>query len=114
LQQRLAHAEQAALQVQTSRLGTHDIGQVAAAAAVAAAQAVKKDTDSELSQVLKAVLLQQSRLGVTGGRQMPMAGADGLGVPWAQQSMGDVHVQGRLLVPTVRGMHGLSTTTSQA
>lgn len=38
--------------------------QVAAAAAVAAAQAVKSDSDSELSQVLKAVLLQQSSLGM--------------------------------------------------
>lgn len=38
--------------------------QVAAAAAVAAAQAVKHDADSELSQVLKAVLLQQSRMGI--------------------------------------------------
>lgn len=41
---------------------TEALTQVAAAAAVAAAQAVKSDTNSELSQVLKAVLLQQNSL----------------------------------------------------
>lgn len=41
---------------------TEALTQVAAAAAVAAAQAVKSDASSELSQVLKAVLLQQTSL----------------------------------------------------
>jgi hypothetical protein len=114
LQQRLEQAEQAAMQFQTSQLVTHDIGKVAAAAAVAAAQAVKKDTDSELSQVLKAVLLQQSRLGMAGGHQLPATGAAVMGAPCAQQSMGDVRVQGHLLVPKLRGMCTVASTTPQA
>jgi hypothetical protein len=84
-------------------LGVHDLGRVAATAAVAAAQAVKKDSDSELSQVLKAVLLQQSRLGLAAGRGQ--GGGSGLGVNegadagWVgKQSQGNVHVQGQLLV----------------
>ena len=91
LQQQLKHSAAPAAGV--AALGAQDLGQVAAAAAVAAAQAVKKDSDSELSQVLKAVLLQQSRLGQSGGAEGPA----GAWVPWRHQ--GGVHVQGQLLVP---------------
>ena len=76
-------------------LGKQDLSQVAAAAAAAAAQTVKQESHDELSQVLKAVLLQQSRLGAAPG--MPHGGA--LMHPMAQSVQDNVHVHGQLLIP---------------
>jgi hypothetical protein len=92
LQQQLQHVNSAS---QFQQLAARELSHVAAAAAVAAAQAVKKDSDSELSQVLKAVLLQQSS-GAAGG---PGLAGHVPGAWVMQQAQDSVHVQGQLLMP---------------
>lgn len=77
--------------------------QVAAAAAVAAAQAVKHDADSELSQVLKAVLLQQSRMGISNSALVNAVG------PGLLAAMG----QEKCIGPRVAG-HRLTEAAPQA
>ena len=91
-------------------LGPQDLGQVAAAAAAAAAQTVRQESHAELSQVLKAVLLQQSRLG--GGAAH--AGASAATTPWAVHTAQDnVHVQGQLLIPPEPGTRPVASATPQ-
>eukprot|EP00892_Ulva_mutabilis_P006878 jgi/Ulvmu1/4562/UM002_0290.1 len=81
------------------QLAAETLTQVAAAAAVAAAQTVKHESDSELSQVLKAVLLQQSRLGITNSALANAVGPGLLSALGQEKSIGPRVAGHRLTEP---------------
>lgn len=81
------------------QLAAETLTQVATAAAVAAAQSVKHDADSELSQVLKAVLLQQSRIGIANSALANAVGPGFLAMKGHEKSIGP-RVAGHRLTET--------------
>lgn len=93
-------AQTSTAQVQAApHVAAETLTQVAAAAAVAAAQAVKHDADSELSQVLKAVLLQQSRIGIANSALANAVGPGLLATLGQEKSIGPRVVGHRLTEP---------------